>query len=106
MMLESLKKTEDQIKELKRIIQREEWYAAGLSLNIFVGGKYEYLEGDSNKHNYIEDACISDPSIISSILENILDGLKDSFEIQKIFLRDHVDQIISSGYYEGKENAN
>jgi hypothetical protein len=106
-MLERLKKTEAQIKELKRIIQREEWYGAELSLNIFVSGKYEYIEGESNHHhNYIEDASISNPDIIFSILENMLEGLEDSFKIQKIFLRDHVKEIMCSGFYEEEENAN
>jgi hypothetical protein len=100
-MLERLKKTEAQIKELKRIIQREEWYGAGLSLDIYVGAKSQYEENNRSS-DFIEDVGISNPDIIFSILENMLEGLEDSFKIQKIFLRDHVDQIISSGYYEGK----
>jgi hypothetical protein len=102
-MLERLKKTEAQITELKRIIQREEWYGAGLSLDIYVGSRSQYEEGDKS-HSFIKDLGISDPIIISSILQNILRGLENSFKIQKIFLRDQVDEIMSSGYYEVKEN--
>jgi len=101
-MLERLKKTEAQIKELKRIIQREEWYGAGLSLDIYVGSRSQYDEDPS--HNFIEDLGISDPIIISSILQAALKGLEDSFRIQKIILKNKVDEIMSSGYYEVKEN--
>lgn len=103
-MLERLKKTEAQINELKRIIQREEWYGAGLSLDIYVGAKTQYEENTkSHNFNFIEDLGISDPIIISSILQAALEGLEDSFRIQKTLLKIKVEEIMSSGYYKEKE---
>jgi hypothetical protein len=98
-MLERLKKTEAQIKELKRIIQREEWYGAGLSLDIYVGAKSQY-EDLVNGSGNIEDVGVSDPDIISSILENMLEGLEQSFKVQKNYLRAYVKEIMCSGFYE------
>lgn len=101
-MLERLRKTEAQINELKRIIQREEWYGAGLSLDIYVGSKSQY-EDDDKPHGFIKDIGVSGPIVISSILQAVLKGLEDSFRIQKIILKNKVDEIMSSGYYKEKE---
>jgi hypothetical protein len=97
--IDRLKQLEKEIKDLKKIIEDERYYGAGLTLDIYIGNKSQYFEDRPKDCDFIEDIGIANYDRIETILKSLLISLEESFEFSKKLLKNDIDEAISCGYY-------